>query len=439
MTQIAAIERTQSDIGQLVHENYVNEVKPWLDHLSPVAGLFQTVGDQGYQLVGEKLVSAAEHSYSGGMMGTDGYLPDHQYVDPVRWETTPARRYIRRAVDNFVQALGREPGAFEQFFARIQDQMLDAWERGDTRHIHGSSDATVCTVASRTNATTLVVQNGYGYPGAAPAMFIEPGMIMALLDASNAFAVLGVAEVESVEFDTSATTATIVFASDIDTGDDAAADDPLVFATTANSSAEHFVVERGRAPNGLLNILDPQAAQASFLNVAEAQYPRWSPVRRASSNFGHVEIMEFLAEIAAKSNSPVSVDTHVLTMQEGVYIELAKDLLPFQQQAQLGRELHGGWRAVRIGDFECVKDHYHIPDVVLAHCPDDYWNIDLDGEPNVFAEDGSQFQRLADYDGKEWYMRHYNQRGANRRNRCGALTGVPNPNSGRYNAHPVSS
>ncbi|MFW6010494.1 MAG: hypothetical protein ACOC9H_01115 [Gemmatimonadota bacterium] len=438
-TQRDTIAREQADIGQLVHENYVDEVKPWLDHLSPVAGLFDTIGDQGYDLIGEKLVSAAESTYSGGGMATDGNLPDHQYVDPVRWETIPARSYIRRAVDNFVQALGRQPGAFEEFFARVQDQMLDVYERMQTRHIHGSSDATVCKVSSRTAGDEFVVKDGYGYDGAAPCMFVEPGMLLALLDASDSFSVIGVGTVDTVEYNTSGTTATITFTEDIDAASDAAADDVFVFPTTDDTSARHFVTERGLAPNGLLNILDPDSDQTTFLNVNETEHQRWAPVRQASDDFGHVEIMEFLAHIAAKSNSPVSVETHVLTMQEGVYIELAKDLLPFQQQSQLGRELAGGWNAVRIGDFECVKDHYHIPDVVYAHCPEDYWNIDLDGEANVFSEDGSMFQRLADYDGKEWYMRHYNQRGANRRNRCGALTGVPNPNQSRYDAQPTSA
>jgi hypothetical protein len=437
-SQIDRIARNAGDIGQLVHENYVNEVKPWLDHLSPVAGLFETIGDQGYSLVGEKLVSAAESRYAGGGMSTDGNLPDHQYVDPVRWEATAARSYVRRAVDNFTRALGTTPGAFEDFFARVQDQMLDVYERMQTRHVHGSSEATVCKVGSRAGADEFVVKDGYGYPGAAPCMFVEPGMLLALLDASDDYSVIGVAEVEHVEYNTSNTTATITFASDIDPGDDAAEDDVFVFPTTPDTNARHFVTERGLAPNGLLNIIDPNAEQTVFLGVDETEHVRWAPPRRASEDFGHVEMMEFLAEIAAKSNSPVSVETHVLTMQEGIYIELAKDLLPYQQQSQLGRELAGGWNAVRIGDFECIKDIYHIPDVVYAHCPDDYWNIDLDGDAHVFAEDGSQFQRLADYDGMEWFMRHYNNRGANRRNRCGALTGVPNPKQSRYSAHPVS-
>ena len=147
--------------------------------------------------------------------------------------------------------------------------------------------------------------------------------------------------------------------------------------------------------------------------------------------------MSFLAQIAAKSNSPVSAQSHTLTMQTGAKIELAKELLAFQQAAQLGRVLEGGWTSVRIGEFDILDDMYHIQDVVYALCPEDIHVVDLDGEPAVWAGDGSEFLRLSDYDGKEWFLRHYVQRFASRRNRCGALTGVTNPNPELYSAHPV--
>jgi len=435
---ISSIERTAANIGSLVHENFVNEVKPWLDHLDPVAALFDKIGPSGYTLIGEKLMFAAEQSYAGGFMGTDGYLPEHQYVDPVELTTTPARLYIRRAVDNYLRALAVKPGAYEDFFARIQSQMIDAVKRGTAFHIHGSSAATVCTFVSRTSAKVLVVDAGYGHAGTAPAMFIEPGMVLALLDASNLFATVGVGEVSAVTYNTSATTATITFIQDIDAGSTGADGDPLVFATIANSSAANYVTERGLAPNGLIDIIDPAAASSTFLGLSDSTYPRWAPVNRASADFGHIEMMEFMEEVSAKSNSEVSVGTHVWTMQNGIKIELAKDLLPYQQQSQLGRELQGGWTTVKVGEFEVVTSHHHLHDVAYLLCPDDLHVVDLDGEPSVVSADGSEYSRLADYDGIEWYMKHYVQRFASRRNRMGALTGLTNTNASRYNAHPVS-
>ena len=435
---ISQIERTPANISTLVHENYMNEVKPWLDHLDPVAALFTQIGPGGYTLIGEKLQFAGEWSYSGGFMGTDGYLPDHEQVSPAELITTPARLYIRRAVDHFLRALAVRPGAYEDFFARLQKQMLDAVQRGTARHIHGSTSGTQCTFVSRTSATVLVVDAGLGHASQAPAQWIEPGMTLALLDASSSYATIGVATVSSVAYNTSATTATITFATDIDTSSNGADGDPLVFASTNDSSATHYVTERNNAPLGLMDILDPDAGSTTLLSASETTYPRWAPINRASTDFGHVEIMEFLEEISAKSNSEVSTASHVLTMQNGVKIELAKDLLPYQQSADLGRELTGGWRTVRIGDFEAVTSHYHLWDVVYALCPEDLHVVDLDVEPQVWSGDGSQFSRLADYDGSEWFLRHYVQRFPSRRNTMGALTGVSNPQKERYSAHPVS-
>lgn len=438
MSAVSDLQRTAANISTLVHENYQNEVLPWVKHIDPMAGLFESIGDGGYSLVGETLNIAAEDDFSGGFMGTDGYLPNHQYTPNVELSTTAKRLYVRRAADNFLRKLADTPGAYEQFFARLNKQMLDAAKRGTAFHVHGSTNATVCTFVSRTSATVLVVDAGYGHAGTAPAQFIaEAGQYMALLDASNSYATIGAAEVSSVTYNTSGTTATITFATDIDTSSTGADGDPLVFATSSDSSAANYVPERGYAPLGLLDIIDPDDSISTLMGLAESASTRWNPVRRASSDFGHVEIMEFLAEIAAKSQSEVSTSSHVITMQEGVYIELAKDLLPYQQQSNLGRTLEGGWKAVKVGEFDCLKSAYHLHDVVYAICPEDLRVVNL-SELSTFAEDGSQFDRIVDYDGVEWFMSAYLNRFPVRRNRLGALTGVTNTNHNRYSAHPVS-
>jgi hypothetical protein len=438
MPTVSSIDRTASDISTLVHENYVNEIKPWLAHNSPLAGLFAELGDGGYQMVGEKLVIARDNKRRGGFIATDGYIPEPQVAAPINLEFTAARLYASGAVDNFLQAIVAKPGAFaDNFVDRLMLQMMDAVETGTTRHIHGGSDAIVCKVTSRTSSTVVVVEDGYGFNGASPTMFLEGGVgeLMTSLDVSAANAVLGTAELSSVAHNTSASTATLTFASSIEGSGTIAAGDYLVFASAATGAA-HYVNEFGRAPLGLLDIVDPADAETTYGGLTESTTARINPVRRASADFGQVEIMEFLAEIAAKSASPVNSQTHVITMQDGVKIELAKELLPFQQQAQLGRELHGGWTTVKIGEFDILSDMYHLPTVAYALCPEDLHVVDLDGEPAVWAGDGSQFQRMTDYDGKSWFLRHYVQRFASRRNRLGALTGVSNPNFERYAAIP---
>lgn len=438
MAKVANIDRTASNISTLVHENYVNDIKPWLVHNSPLAGLFQQIGDGGYQLIGSKLVLSRDNSYRMGFMGTDGYIPEPSVADPVSLEFTPARLYASGAVDNFLAALAVKPGAFGDFMDRIMDQMMDAVERGTTFHIHGGSTATLCKVTSRTSATVVVVEDGYGFDGTSPTMFIEQGMIIASLDVSDSNNVLAAAKVADggVAHTTSTTTATITFATTIEGSGTIATGDLLVQATSITTSDAHFVTERNRAPLGLLDIIDPADALTSYAGQTEASVARINPYRQTSSDFGFVEILEFLAGISASSQSQVTADSHVLTLQEGAYIELAKEMLPYQQQNNLGRELQGGWKTVRVADFDLLKDHYHIPSVLYAIPPEDFAVVDLDGEPDVWAGDGSPFQRMTDYDGKQWFLRHYVQRFATRRNRTGALVGVSNPNASRYAAIP---
>lgn len=438
MSQVSNIARTPSNVSTLVHENYVNEMLDWVPFMDPVAGLFEELGDGGYDLIGEKLQFAADDDFAGGFMGTDGYTPDHQYPDNVELSTTPARLYVRRAVDNFMTTIAVKPGAYESLLARVEKSAMDAMELGTSFHVNGSTNATVCTFVSRTSATVLVVDAGFGHAGTAPAQYLgEEGQVLALLDANMSYATIGAAAISSIDYDTSGTTATITFASAIDASSDGADGDPLVFATTADETATHYVTERGNAPLGLLDIVDPDDSVSTLLGLAESGSQRWTPIRRASSDFGHVEIQEFIAEIGAKSRMNVTPDSHVLTLQEGVFIELAKDLLPFQQSSELGRELNGGWTTVKVGGFDFLKSMYHLHDVMYALCPEKLKVVNL-RPAQIYSGDGSKFSRLADYDGQEFFYSAYLQRFPTQRNCHGALTGITNSNHTRYSAHPIS-
>jgi hypothetical protein len=64
--------------------------------------------------------------------------------------------------------------------------------------------------------------------------------------------------------------------------------------------------------------------------------------------------------------------------------------------------------------------------------------VDVSGDLSMQSFDGSEYQRMADYDGRQWYAAAYLNRFALRRNRLGALTGVSNPNASRYAATPNS-
>lgn len=425
-SQVGNLESVaDGDLSGLVHEVYAGEVKPNVQAQSPTAQMFSQAGRGQYRLDGEKLVGSAQLTYSMGAMGTDGNLPDSQYTDSKEWEVTPARIYVRRAIDNFVEARGRKgPGAFDDFLERLYDQMWDAFGRTMIRHAIGTSDGTICKIDSRTDADTIEVKDGYGHVGTNPTMHLEPGGIIAWIDVSSSNAVGGAAEIDSI----SGTTVNLVSSANWERNGTPASGDLIVQATTPNTTDSHFATEFQNAKHGVLDIVDPDANATTVFNISESNFPRWKPFREASSGFDHIELTEHWQKLRAQSTYPVGPQTHAVVMNGAPHAELARTLTGFQQDARLGRTFEGGYQAVRIAGQDIVVDDWWLHDVVLTLCLEDLFKVDLDGGADYFAEDGSQFQRLADFDGKEWYVREYCQYFSDRRNRHSALTGISLPN-----------
>lgn len=411
--------------GTLLHENYKKGVQPFIEYMDPVAALFEAAGPGDFEMTGEKLVWAARLGQAMGAMATDGYLPDPSWVAPVRFETTPARVYARIAMDHFWKARGSGPGSFEDFGGELLEQGWEKMERATGRHINGSTDGTVCLVDSRTSATVIVVKDGYGMTGVDPLQFVEPGAWLAWHDASNSYAVGGNGVVSSIDYDTR----TITFTASIENGSGTptiAANDPIVFASTTTAGDTNFVTERGNAPLGMVDLYDPLEANASYLGVTEATNPRVKPLRQTSSDFGEVEVMKFLKKLMTKSQAPVNASTHVLTTNPAVTMELARTLVPYTQIQTKGGALPGGWDSVSIGsgmpDF--VESAYHWHNALNAFCRGEARVIDLDGRPDIYAGDGSEWSRLVDFDGSELFFKHYVQRLFVRRNRFGSLHSI---------------
>jgi len=413
-----------NDYTGLLHEVYAGKVKPAIRATSPTLQLFQDLGPGEYRIDGEKLVGSTDLRYSGQAMHTTGYLPDHIEHDAVEWQITPVRAYRRGAIDNFVQARGGAgPGSFGDVLTRLFDQCFDAFKRMKIRNAVGGSSGVVCVTSSRTSATVVVMKDGYNHVGTSPLMHLQPAMIMAWLDATNAYAVGGSGTISSI----APTTDTVTFTASIENGSGTptiAAGDLWVFATTTLYSTDYFGTEYNVARQGLLNIVDPDANDTTTLNISTSTYPAWSPYRVASSTFDHIEITEFADQLAAQSTEPVTPQSHVALTSGAVRAELARTLEGHQQQMNLGRQFEGGYRAVNIGGQDIVADPYQLHDVLYLLCLDNLYNVDIGGPEDFYDEDGSMFSRLAGFDGKEWYLAEYGNTVYDRRNRHGALTGI---------------
>lgn len=413
-----------ANLTGILHEVYAGEVKPNLKAVSLTSQLF-TDADRGqYRVDGEKLVGSADLTYRGNALHTGGKLPDHKYVDAVEWNTTPTRAYVRGAVDNFVEKRGvKGPGSFADLLQRIFDQMWDAYKRLEIRSAVGGSSGVLCTVDTRTSNAIVVMKDGYGHTGCDPLMHLEPGMTLAWLDASNSYAVGGSGVISSIAYSTN----TVTFAASIENGSGTptlTAGDPFVFATTTPYTVDYFDTEYNKARQGLLDIVDPNATSSTVMGIAEATSPRWKPFRVASSTFDHIEVTEFVMRLASKSTEPVTPQSHVMVTSPAVLAELARTLEGFQQQQNLGREFEGGYTGVRIAGQDIAADPWQLHNVLYALCLEHLYNVDLGGDADYFDEDGSMFSRIADFDGKEWFIADYRQWFSDRRNRHGALTGI---------------
>lgn len=429
-SQVGNLESiANNDLTGAVHELFAKGVKPHYNAESPVAQLFQQAGSGQYEVSGEKLVWSNQLETATGAMATSGNLPDHAYQDAVRAEITPVRAYVRRAVDNFEKVRARGQAAFQDFLPRIFDQQMEAFSFMRCRHAIGTSDGTLALIDSRTDATNVVLKDGFGHTGTNPLQtgLIEIGSVLAWIDVSAANAVGGAGVVTAIDYSTK--TITLDSSATWEANGTPASGDLIVNATTNDSTTDYFDTEFENAPHGVFgDLVDPDGSSTTVFNISESTHPRWKPFREASSTFDHIEVRDHWRKAKSHSRSPVNRNTHVSVCQAAVTSELARTLTGFQQQSQLGREFMGGWQSVVINDMEFIEEDSFPHDVLVTLCMEDLYFIDLDGEAETYSEDGSQFSRLADFDGNEWFVRHYFAQMTDRRNRHAALTGISLPN-----------
>lgn len=412
-----------ANLTGIVHEIWDNKVLSAVRWESPTAQLMQEAGAGDFDFTGEALVGATDFQRATGAMGTGtaGDLPDGHLFDAVQWQVTPIRRYRRFVADNhaLMRATGR--GSFQDLGDRIFDQLWGSWRIMEIRHAVGDSNGVLCTIASRTSSTVVVVQNGYNHSGMRATIALQVDQDIAWLDSSNSNAVGGAGSVSAINYSTNAVTVTT--AATWEPSPQTAANDLIVCATTTDSTADYFATEYQGAKNGLMTIVDPADANTTVFNISEATYERWNPYRVASGTFDHIEVTEFLQRLESKSTYPVTPDTHTIVLHPAAFAELARTLLGYQQQQNLGKTLEGGYQTVRVAGYDFVKDPYQLHNVMYALCDEDLFTVNL-LEASYYDDDGSMWARLEDYDGQEGFVRDYCNSFSPRRNRHGALTGI---------------
>lgn len=411
-----------ADLAGLTHEVFRGAVLPTVRWESVSAQMMQKAGAGDYTYEGKKLVGATDLQRPTGALGTSGKLPDAADFDATQWQSTPVRRYRRFAVDNFTEKRATGAGAFGDFGDRVFEQLWGAFRLMEIRHAVGSSAGTLCKILARTSATVFTVKDGYGHTGTNPCLLIDEGMVIAYYDVSES-EIGGAGKIKSINRSTN----TVTMAASWDGSNLPVVNDLVVAATTASTTADYFDTERNNAKNGFLSIVDPGALLTTVLNISQTTYPRWKPFRKSSSTFDTIEVTEFMRKLEAKSTFPVTAETHTIIMHGASMAELARTLLTYQRQYNLGKTLEGGYQSVRVAGYDFAEDPYQVHNVMYAMCGEDLYNVSL-VEAGFFDEDGSMYSRLADFDGKEGFVRDYCNSFSPRRSRHGALTAISHAN-----------
>ena len=426
------------DFTGIIHEMYRGEVKKACRASSVTSQMFQDAGPGDYSVVGEKLVFPVDLKFPTGAQYTSGYLPDHMYQDAVEGFVTPVRAYRRGAIDNFEQRRGvKGPASFEDLLTRLFDQVFESFKRLQIKSAIGGSSGILCVVSAKTTNAIIVMKNGYNHVGTTPLMHIAEGQVLAWLDANNSYVVGGSGTVLSIAYATD----TVTFGASIENGSGTptiAAGDVFVEATTVLYSTDYFDTSYNVSINGLMDIVDPDNTLTTIHGISESTYARWRPWRQASSTFDHLELTEHWAALRAQSTDMVTPATHTCVTSGAVEAELARTMEGFQQQQNLGKTFEGGYQAVRVSGMDIVADPWMLHDVLYTLCTEELYNVPLgDAGPDYFEEDGSMFSRIADFDGKEWYVYDYGQCFTALRNRHAALTGIAISNVTAANFSPV--
>lgn len=424
-SQRSTVETLQNLSG-LVHDVFVGSVVNNVRRTSATSEVFQDASPgTDYKLVGEAMVFATELRFKTGAMATDGSIPDHVGLDAVQGRVTPVRRYQRVAMDNFVEARATGEGAFDDFRDRLFDHLWDAWESMEARHSVGASSGLVCVVDARLANNQIRVRDGYGNAGTNPLTNLSENSIIGWYDVSEG-RVGGAAKITNTGIDYVDNEITVDSAATWETavGAQIAAGDLIYFATTHDTTRDYFTLERNLAPNGVGTLLDPNATFTAVHDIDEGDYPRWKPYRTDSVTCDHMEFKEHWLQLGQKRGFPVTPATDVVITFPSVVAQVARSLIGFQQQSALGGELEGGYSGIAINGIRFLEDPFFYHNHAITVARDHLFRIPLGGDADFFAEDGSMFQRIADFDGKEAFVVDYLQNMTNHRGAHGVLANI---------------
>lgn len=292
--------------------------------------------------------------------------------------------------------------------------------------VHGDGKGVKGEITTVTDTTHVVVSKPYGYANAGQGgLLLDQDMYVAVLDASNSFAVLGRTRISAVS--NSGDNATLTFATAV-TG--MAAGDIIVAATTQDTAYNAY-------PNGLGNLLNRGGNYGSLHNLDAATYPRWNTVRiDAATSFpgetpNEMHIWELATRVAGVSgkNAKEKPRDFLLLTTPGIEKQLAESFLGQRRfDSSSTMTLKGGFQAVNIVGIPVVSDFWcPAGTVYLVHLPSLLWVDAADWQP-VEYESAGAWRFIDGRDAFETSFKAYINLATAMRNAHGMITGYADTN-----------
>ena len=363
---------------------------------------------------------------AGATFSPGGWFPADTTATEKQANVGIARAYTTRQIDGlaFVGTASKE-AAFETIARKTMEEIREASSLLMQQALHNKKDGVVALVVSRTSDTEFVISSPYGVSGAGQGgLLLAIGDTIAILDTSNANAVLGRAQILSIV--NSGDNATITVNAPINAATVAATD--KVVKATANDTSFNA------AMHGLIDITNRAAGYNDLHNISAANFPIWDAVRMVAgtdtpdaSQPTESDIWDLIQLIFARSgkNAQQNPREFLLLSTPGVAKKLMESMVSQRRftSGEFSTTIKGGYKAIEVNGIPMVTDPY-VPagTIYLIHIPSLAW-VDAKDWSNVEFESAGSWRWLPSRDAFETTYGYYGNIATLARNAHGSITG----------------
>lgn len=365
-------------LGKNVYENFRTNLFPKLNVVLAQIKKGKAGGPENMRWGGKGVYyNVVTTAPVGASFSAAGYLPQSADANEEQANIGVKRNYIRRQVDRLA-VTGYRGGetSFVPLMRKLTEEAMDAGRWIQEFVIQGTGRGIVGLVAARSSATEFTVVSPYGVSGAGQGgLWLQPGMVIAAYDATDAFVTRLTAAISTITAVTnSGDTATVTVDNSIEGSGTVAVGDAIVLSNTATDDALDDV------PDGLIKITNrgDAAAYDTVCGISQASHPRWDSVRMVAGTdtpdagqITEMDIHRLIQKVYTMSgkDAKATPNEFLLMTTPGLEIGLAESLIGTRQRG-VEMELKGGFKAINVCGLPLVVSPYcPIGTVYLIHLP----------------------------------------------------------------------